>query len=84
MANAMSFVCRGWMPMISAAMSMSRMAIQARPMRPRTMFLAASAKTVRKTRLMKYRVSAVALGPVTMMPRKVRGGAVIVPDGLSL
>ena len=33
---------------------------------------------------MKYRVSAVALGPVTMMPRKVRGGAVIVPDGLSL
>ena len=44
-ANAESLACSGRMPMISAAMSMSRIAIHMRPMRPRTRFLATSAST---------------------------------------
>ena len=42
-AKAESLACSGRMPMISAAMSMSRIAIHIRPTRPRTRFLAASA-----------------------------------------
>jgi GAF domain-containing protein len=44
-ANAESLACSGRMPMISAAMSMSRIAIQERPMALRTRFLATSART---------------------------------------
>ena len=50
MAKAESLVFRGSMPMISAAMSMSRIAIHERPMRPRTMFLAISAITTTTVR----------------------------------
>ena len=48
--NALSVASSGRMPISSAAMSMSRMAIHDRPMRPRTMFLAARANTATKAR----------------------------------
>ena len=45
MAKASSLVRSGRTPMISAAMSRSRMAIHERPIRPRTRFLATSANS---------------------------------------
>ena len=66
--------------MISAAMSRSRIAIQERPTRPRTRFLATRAKTATKDSAITYRAAAVALGPVTITPSTVRPGAVIVPE----
>ncbi len=65
MAKADSLVASGRMPMISAAMSMSRIAIQDRPIRLRTMFLAARASTATRTRANRYFTSGNASGPVT-------------------
>ena len=62
-------------------MSRSRIAIHDRPMRPRTRFLATSAKSTTSPRATRYRTGAVAWGPVTMTPSMVRGGAVAVPEG---
>ena len=71
------------MPMISAAMSMSRIAIQERPMRLRTRFLARSAKTATKISRKTYLASAVAAEPVTLTPGITsRGGAEMTPEGL--
>src|SRR6266498_859943 len=54
----------GRTPMISAAMSRSRMAIQERPTRPRTRFLATNAQTTTRANAARYRTGAVASGPV--------------------
>ena len=80
MPKARSFVRSGRTPMISAAMSRSRIAIHDRPTRPRTRFLARRAKTTTSARAVTYRTGAVAFGPVTITPNTVRFGAVIVPD----
>src|SRR3546814_4429151 len=53
-AKAESLAHSGRMPMISAAMSMSRIAIQERPMRLRTRFLASSARTATNTSRKRY------------------------------
>ncbi len=79
-AKASSLVRSGRTPMISAAMSRSRIAIHERPTRPRTRFLAMTANTATRASAVRYRTSAVAAGPVTMMPATVRGGAVMVPE----
>ena len=81
MAKARSLVGSGRMPMISAAMSRSRMAIHERPTRPRTRFLATKARPTTIVSATRYRTGAVAWGPVTITPSTVRGGAVAVPDG---
>jgi hypothetical protein len=80
MPKASSFVCSGRTPMISAAISRSRMAIHDRPTRPRTRFLATSANTTTRARANTYRAADVASGPVTMIPKTVRVGAVMVPE----
>ena len=71
----------GFTPIISAAMSRSRIAIQDRPMRPRTRFFATRANTATKAIATRYRIGGVALGPVTSTPNTARFGAVMVPDG---
>ncbi len=53
------------MPISSAAMSMSRIAIQMRPMRPRTRFFAISANTITSVSANRYLVEGVARGLVT-------------------
>ncbi len=53
------------MPMISAAMSMSRIAIQERPTRPRTRFFAAKASTATKLSTKRYLSTGLASAPVT-------------------
>src|SRR5262249_58387609 len=50
-AKAESLVLSGRKPMISAAMSMSRIAIHERPMWPRTRFLATSVATTTMARI---------------------------------
>src|SRR5258706_13352699 len=57
-AKAESFAYRGRMPMISAATSISRVAIQVRPMRPRTRFFATTANSTRIPRHSRYFSSA--------------------------
>ena len=62
--------------MISAAMSMSRIAIQVRPVGLRIMFFASSASSTTTARVTRNFVSAVALGPETTTfsgARKARG-----------
>src|SRR2546425_1084114 len=81
MPNASSLVRSGRIPMISAAMSRSRMAIQARPRRPRTRFLATRPKMATNARAITYRAPEVALGPVTSTPNTSRSGAEVVPGG---
>jgi len=66
--------------MISAAMSRSRIAIHDRPMRPRTRFLAARANTATSPSAVRYRADGVEFGPVMRAPKRVRSGAVMVPD----
>ncbi len=75
-AKAESLACNGRMPMISAAMSMSRVAIHIRPMRPRTRFFAASAVSVSSPRDNKYRPA----GLSKDRPRMRSGGAETDPD----
>ena len=82
-AKAESLANIGRMPMISAAMSMSRIAIQVRPIRLRTRFLASSASRATKTSRKRYLASGVPEVPVTTTPGTTsRGGAEITPEGL--
>src|SRR5258707_11773168 len=83
--KAESLALSGLMPMISAAMSMSRIAIHERPMRPRIRFLAARARMPTKLRVKRYLATGLASAPVTAaMPKTLRGGALITPEGLEL
>ena len=59
-AKAESFAASGRMPMISAAMSMSRIAIQLRPMALRTRFFATSARSAVKQSRKRYLLTGVA------------------------
>ena len=66
--------------MISAAISMSRIAIQDRPRAPLVIFLATIALMVTKTKQTKYATQALVSAPVTVKPKNVRSGALIWPD----
>ena len=70
----------GRTPMISAAMSRSRMAIQERPIRPAHEVLGHQGEDAPRARGPPGSASGRGLGPVTITPSTVRGGAVIVPD----
>ncbi len=63
-------------------MSMSRIAIHMRPIRPRVMFLATSANTAMKPKVNRYFAAGAAAGPVTRKPNTSRGGTVIWPVAL--
>src|ERR1700675_679083 len=77
-AKAESLAYMGRMPMISAATSISRVAIQARPMRPRTRFFATTANNTRKTRQSRYLLTGVS----KVNWNRVTGGALMEPDGV--
>ena len=79
-ANALSFTSSGRIPMISAAMSMSRIAIHCRPIAPRVRLRATQANTKTKAKQNRYFTQASALGPVTAWPNNSRSGAVICPE----
>ena len=66
--------------MISAAMSMSRMAIHCRPIAPRVRLRATQASSTTKNRQKRYCAQAAVAGPVTAMPKMVRSGALIWPE----
>ncbi len=63
-------------------MSMSRTAIQDRPMRPCTRFEATQARTTTKVSATRYLTSTAAVGPVTGTPNTVRSGTSIAPEAL--
>ena len=66
--------------MISAAMSMSRIAIHLRPRLPRVRLRASHASATAKVRQTMYLTQAGVAGPVTIWPSTVRSGIVIWPD----
>src|SRR5258708_26924249 len=76
-AKGESFAYRGRMPMISAATSISRVAIQVRPMRPRTRFFAATANSTRMPRHSRYFFTAES----KVKAKNVIGGAEMEPEG---
>src|SRR5215470_38297 len=75
-AKADSLAYIGRMPMISAATSMSLVAIHARPIRPRTRFLATAANSTRIDRHSRYFLTGVS----KVSSNSVTGGAVMDPD----
>jgi len=66
--------------MISAAMSMSRIAIHLRPAMPRVRLRATSAEPTTKTRQKRYAAQGAVSAPVIGTPRIVRSGALIWPE----
>ena len=81
-AKAVSLVRSGPMPMISAAMSMSRIAIQERPMRPRTRLLASQAIRMTKTRHEQVVRQRRGVRAGDDDAEDARGGAVIWPEAV--
>ena len=79
-AKAVSLARSGFTPMISAAMSISRMAIHLRPEAPRVMFRATTAQTIVKNRQNIYAAHGWVCGPVRMIPTRSRSGALIWPE----
>ena len=79
-AKAESLAYMGRMPMISAATSISRVAIQPLPMRPRTRFFATTANSSRNARHTRYFLTGVS----KVSWNNVTGGALMDPDGVSL
>ena len=66
--------------MISAAMSMSRIAIHFRPIAPRVRLRQIQAEAITKARQKRYVAQASVSGPVMRMPNRVRSGALICPE----
>ena len=69
-AKADILATRGFTPIISAAMSISLIAIQLLPMRPRTKFRAIHANKNKKPKQNKYVAHGLVYGPVTTSPKK--------------
>ena len=61
---------------------MSRIAIQERPKRPRTRFLAPNARIVTIASASRYFAAGAALDPVISTPKNSPGGTVICPVAL--
>ena len=76
-AKAESLVVSGLKPMISAAMSISRIAIQPRPICERTRFFVARASTETMISVSMYFETAVSMAK----PKISIGGAEITPEG---
>src|SRR5258708_31890565 len=84
-AKADSLALSGLMPMMSAAMSISRIAIHERPKRPRIKFFAARARMPTKLSVKRYLTTGLASAPVTSnAPKTARGGALMTPEALYL
>ena len=78
-ANADNFAIKGLTPIISAAISISLIAIHFLPTEPLVIFLANTAQKVTKIRHTIYLAQASVAGPVTTIPKTVRSGEPIIP-----